>query len=497
MNDMPYDQFVKAQIAGDLLDHKEKYSPGLGFYGLRPKGENQEDRVDATSRGFLGLTVACAQCHNHKFDPIPTTDYYSLLGIFTSTEESEYNLAPEAAVKAYKDQEKKVQEQEARISRFPLYAGDPACGDSRRRVSALLAGGAEGARSGEDGCTVKPPKRITWTAETLGRWVRYLQAGPKDYRYLDNWQDDKFDLEKFRQHVLAVLKERKSVDETNTVAKAEAKKAGPKVLPKLISLKTESYYLWRDLFFNDFYGNQFKQEDDGVLYYGPNRGYVTSDGEVERFLQGFLEGAPGFHARRTGGAEAGSAAALSVRARHQRTRPNRRSSECTSEEPRRIWAKRFRIISSRFCATAPPQAFEKGSGRLELAEAIANPRNPLTARVMVNRIWQHHFGAGIVRTPSDFGRMGDRPSDPELLDYLASRFVESGWSMKALHREIMLSADLCARARTSRRRTWASIRKTGCSGARTSSGWMRKRCAIRCSRFPASSISQRAGLRGS
>src|SRR6202030_3059757 len=87
-----------------------------------------------------------------------------------------------------------------------------------------------------------------------------------------------------------------------------------------------------------------------------------------------------------------------------------------------------------------PQAFEKGSGRLELAEAIANPRNPLTARVMVNRIWQHHCGAGIVRTPSDFGRMGDRPSDPELLDYLASRFVESGWSMKALHREIMLSA---------------------------------------------------------
>jgi hypothetical protein len=120
-DDMPYDQFVKAQIAGDLLDRKEKYITGLGFYALRPKSEGQEDRVDATTRGFLGLTAACAQCHNHKFDPIPTTDYYALLGVFSSSVESEYPLAPEAAVNEYKAQEKKVQDQEARIRDF-LYA---------------------------------------------------------------------------------------------------------------------------------------------------------------------------------------------------------------------------------------------------------------------------------------------------------------------------------------------------------------------------------------
>jgi len=85
-----------------------------------------------------------------------------------------------------------------------------------------------------------------------------------------------------------------------------------------------------------------------------------------------------------------------------------------------------------------PLPFTRGSGRLELAEAIV--KHPLAARVMVNRIWQHHFGRGIVDTPSNFGVMGERPSHPELLDYLASRFVESGWSMKAIHREIMLSA---------------------------------------------------------
>src|SRR5262249_15123022 len=89
-----------------------------------------------------------------------------------------------------------------------------------------------------------------------------------------------------RRQVLDVLEERKKVDETNAIIKAEAKKAGPKAKAEVVSLRTESYYLWRDLFFNDFYGNQFKQEDDGVLYHGPNRGYLTSDGTIERFLAG-------------------------------------------------------------------------------------------------------------------------------------------------------------------------------------------------------------------
>ena len=84
--------------------------------------------------------------------------------------------------------------------------------------------------------------------------------------------------------------------------------------------------------------------------------------------------------------------------------------------------------------------FAHGSGRLDLARAIASKDNPLTARVMVNRVWQHHFGRGLVGTPSNFGALGERPSHPELLDWLARRFIASGWSLKALHREIMLSS---------------------------------------------------------
>ena len=94
-----------------------------------------------------------------------------------------------------------------------------------------------------------------------------------------------------------------------------------------------------------------------------------------------------------------------------------------------------------------------GSGRLELAQAIASKDNPLTARVIVNRVWMHHFGRGLVGTPSNFGTLGERPTHPELLDYLAARFVADGWSLKKLHREIMLSADVPAEQPARRART--------------------------------------------
>ena len=108
--------------------------------------------------------------------------------------------------------------------------------------------------------------------------------------------------------------------------------------------------------------------------------------------------------------------------------------------------------------------FAKGSGRLELAQSIASKDNPLTARVMVNRVWMHHFGKGIVATPGDFGLRGEPPTHPELLDWLASEFVEGGWSVKQLHRLIVLSADVPPGQRRGRRRRRRSIRRTLCCG---------------------------------
>src|SRR5258708_24308135 len=113
---MPYDLFVKAQLAGDQLPDKDKYLPGLGFYALSP--EMQDDRVDATTRGFLGLTVACAQCHGHKFDPIPQSDYYSLLGVFANTSLAEAPLAPKEQVTAYQAARKKADEKKKELDDF-------------------------------------------------------------------------------------------------------------------------------------------------------------------------------------------------------------------------------------------------------------------------------------------------------------------------------------------------------------------------------------------
>ena len=205
------------------------------------------------------------------------------------------------------------------------------------------------------------------------------------------------------------------------------------------ALPADRFYLWRDLFFNDFYGNVFKQEEDGILYYGPNRGYLRSDGEIERFLEGqwktYLAGMRAELKELQSSLPPQYAFAHVIKdidkPKNTRIRIGGQPDNLGPEAPRAFLS----ILSK-----GEPTPFKNGSGRLELAEAIADPANPLTARVMVNRIWQHHFGEGLVRSVSNFGRMGERPSHPALLDYLASTFVENGWSMKKLHRAIMLSA---------------------------------------------------------
>ena len=231
-DDLPYDQFVVKQIAADRLPHTDNLDlPAMGLLtvGRRFINDRQliiDDQIDVVCRGTLGLTVTCARCHNHKFDPIPTEDYYSLYGVMDSSDEKEVPLTPGAAEKALIEEE--------------------------------------------------------------------------------------------RPHP-----------------------SNPHVFVR---------------------GNSGNQ--------GP---------EVPRRFLAVLSG------------------------------PDRKP-------------------------------FHDGSGRLELARRIASPDNPLTARVMVNRVWLHHFGEGLVRTPSDFGARSDPPTHPELLDFLASKFMKEGWSIKRLHRLIMLSS---------------------------------------------------------
>ncbi len=428
--DMPYDVFVKAQIAGDLMksDDPLQYQPGLGFYALSP--EMQDERVDATTRGFLGLTVACAQCHDHKFDPIPQKDYYSLQGIFSSSEANQVPLAPKDVVARWDAQKKALDQHEKRLKDFVAAQTD--------QLGEILAG--QTARFMLASRGLAPVEELD--RETLDRMTAYLASQRKEHPYLKQWfevaakggtpEDFRAAAREFQSKVEEVNEEKHAVDEKNKIKLGLNPSRNAESQAELFSLTIDQYNLWRDLFAESRKdAGGALRTPDGVFYYGGGKIDRFLSGEWKRrleemrreqaemkkalpaqypFLQTIKEGANPRDIRVAIRGDAGNRGEVAPR--------HAPSIVCEGE----------------------PKVFTRGSGRLDLAEAIADPANPLTARVIANRIWQHHFGRGIVETPSNFGNNGARPSNPELLDYLATRLVESGWSMKALHREILMSA---------------------------------------------------------
>ena len=450
-DDMPYDLFVKAQIAADLLEGKdrEKLMAGLGFFGIGPrfqvvepikaKAEECNDRVDTLTRGFLGLTVACARCHDHKYDPITVKDYYGMTGVFASSEYREFPLVRENIVKEWQEQEKRIKDQEGAIKEFIQIQST--------QLSEILASKTAKYMVSAWQVLASPKENRERTArenqldlETLERWVKYLTAKEREHPYLQAWdaltqpatiEAVKTVAGEFQNLVISILKEKKIVDEKNRTTLAQAKDEGycKECFVSLLSLERDKFVLWRDLFDEKRRKDDQTWTDGGVLLY--------QDDKIDRFLSGdwrshlawmrteldaLKKALPPQYPYLHTIAESPKPANLRI---HIRGNPE----NLGEEAPRRFLA----VLSD-----GKPVQFAKGSGRLELAEAIAN--QPLTARVMVNRIWQHHFGRGIVGTPSNFGQLGEQPSQPELLDYLASRFIENHWSIKALHREIMLSA---------------------------------------------------------
>ncbi|MEZ5398624.1 MAG: PSD1 and planctomycete cytochrome C domain-containing protein [Bryobacteraceae bacterium] len=412
-DDMPYDLFLKAQIAGDQMEHSEKLVGGLGFYALSP--QFQDDRVDATTRGILGVTVACAQCHDHKFDPIPTKDYYALQGVFASTEITEYPLAPEAEVKKFKDARKNVDDAKKEIDDFL----DRQANELAEIFAAQTAEYIQAVRDEAEPAGLDP--------ETLARWKRYLTETKREHPFLDSWRESSFSLDEFQKTVIALNREKKEIDKTNMIRLGGSDARRDLANADLLSLARDKYFLWRDL----FGAGRFDKFDSGLLYAKPNR------------LEPFLASAWKQHLE-------GLRTHLAAR---EKAMPEQYPYFHTIKDVEKPHNVRIQIRGSRdnlgdeapraflsVLATGDPEPFQSGSGRRELAEAIAGRDNPLTARVWVNRVWSYHFGRPLVGTPSNFGQLGEKPSHPELLDYLAARFMEQGWSLKSLHREILLSA---------------------------------------------------------
>ena len=452
-HDLPYTLFIKGQLAADQLEIDAGMSllPGLGFLGLGPwyytvkppaeaRADERHDRVDVVSRGFLGLTVACARCHDHKFDPITTADYYGLAGVFGSTEYQEYPLAEPSAVKRYEEHQKKIKDTEKEIKEFVE-------GVSRQLAEMMAHRTARyvlATRRGDE--TLNP--------EIIKRWTDYLKRTEHDHPFLAAWKAARSEeaairaAEDFQSLVLAVIKQKKEVDEENKILLAATKprqKSATTKLPNgyetydefcpgcqvaVKSLERDRYMLWNDLF---RYGGKksgglFAPGEDDIDKYLSGE-WKTHLAGLRGRLENLKKTAPEPYAFLHGVCDKAAPANLKI---HVRGSPY----NLGGEAPRRF----IEVLGG-----SAASQFRNGSGRLELAEAIA--AHPLAARVAANRIWAWLTGSFIVDTPSNFGRLGAPPSNPELLEFLAARLVEHGGRFKPLIRDIMLS-DAYRRAST-------------------------------------------------
>jgi hypothetical protein len=476
-DDMPYDQFVKAQLAGDLMDPKTRYKtiPATGFLGLGPwyydngsnevtRADERHDRVDAVTRGFLGLTVACARCHDHKYDPIPQTDYYALAGVFYNTIYEEYPAAPKKVVDEFTHlqedldvKQKMLQEMNqslsAELSRSLVY-----------QTATYLQGVADvSGKQKKEMAQVVEQRRLDY--ELLERWVKYMAKPTDKYKNKEEWQammkkggtpdEIKKLAEKFQEEIVAVMLEKNEIDGENRVIAdkdiegTKAKKRtdkpsnfvsnkdfNPGALLQFKSLPDEKNNFWTEIFQRELKDSEDpnamtpgRQGNPGVLMFrgwglesrvGPESQarlkIVQADADAARKkLDPFY---PFIHGVKDSDKPVNIQLAL------------RGNPETLGDEVPRHFLSIF--------SKGDPAPFKQGSGRLELADDIV--KQPIAMRVIVNRIWKGHFGTGLVDTPSNFGFGGERPTNPELLEYLAQDFVKNGMSIKKLQREIMLSS---------------------------------------------------------
>ncbi|WP_337174435.1 PSD1 and planctomycete cytochrome C domain-containing protein [Paludisphaera sp.] len=458
-DDMPYDRFLMNQIAADQAEPEDPSSlAALGFVtlGRRFLGITHDiidDRIDVVTRGTMGLTVSCSRCHDHKFDPIPTADYYSLYGVFmncterlTPLDEPSGSEAERAAFEA--ELKKRVDALEAGVA----FAREEASQRIRARVADYLSAQLDLSAVPPDGFDV-----ILYADDivpaSIRRWQAYLAAAAEaDDPIFRPWRRlIALPEADFAARAAAALAEPDAPGATPTNARVAAAFASPpasmaEVVERYARLLGDVDREWEEALKADPAATALADPDAEALRlvlhepdrspcWIPDEPIVTIEafldnnqdvklwnlqGEVDRWLMQSPSAPP-------------YASALVDRAEIREPRVFKRGN---AANPGDLVPRRFLQV------VAGPDApdFERGSGRLELARAIVDPENPLTARVWVNRIWAHHFGAGLVRTPSDFGVRSEPPSHPELLDWLARRLIDGGWRTKEIHRLILLSS---------------------------------------------------------
>ena len=461
--DLPFDRFVLEQLAADLLPDRDddRALAALGFLTVGRKYNNRhediDDQIDVVSRGLLGLTVGCARCHDHKYDPIPSEDYYSLYGVFASCVEPKDLplIGDPTQTPGYEAFQKELEKREAKLAEFERRKRAEIIALVRRRTGDYIAAAI---RPDQDPLLRKELAQFSLSPDDLRpkmilRWRQYLLKHARPDHPVwgplfavvrtpeDQWKSARSKLTQQWQS----LPRGTEKGQLNPLL-AEALVASP------IQSKWDVVGRYGQVFADVYARFQEKkgpyaelpEEDPGLqqlqdilmgpesptdLSQEPLQGYLNrKDNNELRNLQKAIERwqveSPGAPPR-----------AMIVRDRPKPVQPH----VFIRGNP----ARRGKPVPRRFLGmVAGPDrpAFENGSGRLELAHAIVSPDNPLTARVFVHRVWMHHFVRPMVMTPSDFGVRTPEPLLRPALDALAVRFIESGWSIKALHRAIVLSA---------------------------------------------------------
>ncbi|MBI5775401.1 MAG: PSD1 domain-containing protein [Verrucomicrobia bacterium] len=473
-DDKPYDQFLIEQIAADRLPLGQDRSPlaALGFLTLGNRFQNDanqiiDDRIDVICRGTMGLTTSCARCHDHKFDPISMKDYYALHGVLNSVAEPPEPpmLAAVKSTPAYQDFLREIEKAELELAQFRAENERSIITNQHSRVGEYLVANHDWAHADQTNGVSKNVffRQLNLDNTMAGSLERHLQKAAKKHDpVFAPWAA-----------FSALSRKEFSTRAPALVAAFAANRDKERPLHPLVARMFTGPAPGSLKDVADRYGKLFSDVDrqwQAVLAQHRARyraaGLATAS-EPKKFADANLEGLRAVlydggpltvdprDFRRLTSMNTESKENLlvkkinDIKIKHPGSPPRAMALEDMAR-PRdsAIFLRgnansRGAVVPRQFLeilAGPQPQPFKDGSGRLDLARAIASKDNPLTARVMVNRVWHYHFGQGIVTSPSDFGLVGEPPSHPELLDWLAGQFMENKWSVKHMHRLIMLSS---------------------------------------------------------
>ena len=468
--DLPFDRFIVEQLAADLLPHDsgDGSLAALGFLtlGRRFTGNMHDvvdDRIDVTTRGLMGLTVTCARCHDHKYDPLPTADYYSLYGVFAGSEDPAVPpaIAPPAGGEAAEAERRELDARMRALDEYEPKQYEALVNEFRARSADYLVAALDGRLPPQQPLPTPPGAIRQWIVE---RWIDAIERAGAEDAVFGPWHAfAKLKGDDFAAQAAALVAgwsssaADKSANGNHPAINARVRERFVERAPQSMvdvargygELLAEVHQRWQRLQASTLAAGgapleRLANDDDEQLrrvLYGPRAAVAVTREEA---LWQYLYDAP-----------------INNEITQRRNAISEQLAKATHLEPRahvlvelpasddaRIFARGNptrpgRSVPRRFLEVLSPRGrrpFPPATARLELARAIASRDNPLTARVIVNRVWAHHFGAGLVRTTSNFGVRGEPPSHPQLLDYLAGRFIDEGWSLKKLHRAILLSS---------------------------------------------------------